>query len=128
MTTAERVEQAAANGDAHEVVRLRDAWTKARYADVSDRELSMLEVAIDQQIAEERQYDDGADPELLTRLNKSFHAVRHELARRECAGEVFTKPGESYEERHAPFGEEWRLEQQERQDAGYALGLCAYGQ
>jgi hypothetical protein len=42
-------------------------------------------------------------------------AVRDEIARREAAGIFIEDPDEpTFEERHAPYGIEWQLEQRER--------------
>jgi hypothetical protein len=93
----------------------RDAWCAKRFADSDDRDLAEWSFAVDATIIEHNMFCCCDEDCTATPARKMLAAITYEMARRDRTGERWDRPGrETFEERHAPFGTEWQLEQRDR--------------
>lgn len=115
MNTATAVAAALAAGDTATAQSLRDAWTAREFGAYTDRELFDLMFYTDASIIEHDMHcccDEECEVAPGRRL---LRALSHEEDRRVRLGiEVRDDREPTLEERLAPFGIEWELEQRER--------------
>lgn len=117
---ATEIAAALAAGETTRVAYLRDCWCAVSYADLTDRELADWMFRVDAAIIEHDAYCccDDERAACVGRERRLLASLSHEADRRVRYGITVSSPDEeTFEQRHAPYGTEWELEQRERMAA-----------
>lgn len=87
----------------------------------STRELSDALFYADATLGEHQNVFDCEGCRECDGANRTYNEVQAERKRREQAGiaEIVDKGEPTFEERYAPYGEAWQIEQRERREEGY---------